>query len=226
MQRPCKNFKKRMPGINLKLADEFAPDYDNSILKNNWNGPEIVFNSVNGHLQPDSKILDLGIGTGESSIRFKKSGHQITGLDGSVKMLEECEKKNIAQKLVVHDIENPPFPFKKQSFDAIISNGVFHLTYPLSPVFSEAKRLLISTGYFAFTFENTNETSNYTQNEPGIWETETDSGVFTYKYSDAYISDLLRQNNFEKLNQSLFLAFTNRQLHKDFYFTLIVAKLK
>jgi predicted TPR repeat methyltransferase len=214
-----------MPGINLKLADEFAPEYDNTILKNNWNGPEIIFNSIQDILKYPSTILDLGIGTGESSIRFKNEGHKITGLDGSAKMLQQCERKIAANKLVCHDLENPPFPFKNNTFDAILSNGVFHLVYPLSPVFTEVKRLLKTGGFFAFTYEDTTETTGYTNTESGVWKMETASEVITFKYSDEYISGLLIKNNFELLTRTRFLAFTNRGLHKDFYFTLIVAQL-
>lgn len=213
-----------MPGINLKLADEFAPDYDNLVLKNNWSGPEILFKSVKGSLKAHSKILDLGIGTGESSIRFKNAGHYITGLDGSEKMLQQCKRKNAADNLVCHDLENPLLPFQNNTFDAIISNGVFHLIYPLSLVFSEAKRLLKSEGLFVFTYEDASETSGYKNTDPGVWKMKTTSEVITFKYSNEYISGLLNKNNFNPLSGTRFLAFTNRQLQKDFYFTLVVAQ--
>lgn len=214
-----------MPGINLKLADEFASGYDNSVLKNNWNGPEILYNSIKERLKPNSRILDLGIGTGESSIRFKNFGHQITGLDGSAAMLQQCIRKNVAGKVVCHDLENPPFPFRKNNFDAIVSNGVFHLVYPLSPVFSEVNRLLKPEGLFAFTYEDASETNGYSNTESGVWQMKTASEVITFKYSDEYISNLLKRNNFSVFNSCRFLAFTNPALQKDFYFTLIVAQL-
>lgn len=214
-----------MPGINLKLADEFAPEYDNSVLKNNWNGPEILYKSIKERLKPKSKILDLGIGTGESSIRFKNSGNQITGLDGSAKMLQQCKRKNATNKLVCHNLENPPFPFRKNIFDTIISNGVFHLVYPLSPVFSEVNRLLKPEGFFAFTYEDASETIGYSNTESGVWQMKTASEVITFKYSDEYISDLLKKNNLSVFSSCRFLAFTNPVLQKDFYFTLVVAQL-
>jgi len=95
-----------MPGINLKLADEFAVEYDNSVLRQNWRGPEILFNLVIDFIKPCSKILDLGIGTGESSVRFRNEGHKIIGVDGSVNMITECKKKEIVAELVLHDLEN------------------------------------------------------------------------------------------------------------------------
>ena len=74
-----------MPGINLQLADEFASEYDRKILKNDWNGPDLIFRLSNSLLKEKSKILDIGIGTGESSQRFQKEGHTIVGIDGSLK---------------------------------------------------------------------------------------------------------------------------------------------
>lgn len=215
-----------MPDNNLKLADAFAKDYDQSVVQNNWNGPQILFNEINDLIQPNSHILDLGIGTGASSILFKKSGHLITGLDGSAKMLEQCKKKNIADKLIKHNLKNTPFPFNNESFNAIISTGVFHLVHPLNPIIIEIKRLLSPKGFFSFTFQNTNEINEYKEIEPGIWENQTQSGVLNYKYSKSYISEILNQNGFEILKQKEFLAYKNQELQKDFYFNLIVAKLK
>jgi len=215
-----------MPAINIKIADEFALNYDKSISNNKWNGPKILFDEIDEFIIPKSRILDLGIGTGESSKRFKSIGCNITGIDGSVKMLEECKKKNIGEKLILHNLENSPFPLEKDSFDIVISNGVFHLIKPLKPIFSEIKRILKSNGFFTFTFENTDNILNYSEIEPGIWKMKTKQGVLTFKYSEKYIHKLLIQNNFEIIKQKRFLGFTNLELQKEFYFTLIVAKLK
>jgi predicted TPR repeat methyltransferase len=215
-----------MPKSNLILADKFASDYDNSILKNDWNGVKVIYNAINTIIKPQSNILDLGIGTGESSIRFQNDGHNIVGLDGSSKMLEECKKKNIASKLHLHNIEEFPFPLKESQFDTVISNGVFHLVYPLKPVFTEVRRILKADGLFAFTYENTDNIIESAEITPGIYERETESGVRTYKYANKLISDFLAANNFEKIKEKRFLAFTNKQIQKSIYFNAVVAKLK
>jgi ubiquinone/menaquinone biosynthesis C-methylase UbiE len=215
-----------MPGDNLKLADDFAKDYDNSILKHHWNGSAVIFNVTKNLVDPNSNILDLGIGTGESAVNFQKDGHSITGLDGSQKMLFECKNKGIASKLVLHNIEELPFPLKDSKFDAVISNGVFHLIHPIEPIIPEIKRILNPDGIFAFTFENSANVSGYSKIAPGIWEMKSQSGVHTYKHSITYISAILVENAFEIKKQNEFLAYLNPELQKEFYFTLIVAKLK
>ena len=215
-----------MPGENLKLADEFASDYDNTITGDNWLGPEILFMQLKEFLQPKSKILDLGIGTGVSSLLFKDEGHLITGIDGSENMLKICKDKNIAENLVLHDLEKVPLPLKDNSFDAVISNGVFHLLHPVSPLFKETERVLISGGYFAFTFEKTTGLENSSEIEAGIWEKKTKTGVLTYKHSLEYVFRILGQNNFTPILQAEFLAYVSQELQKEFYFTAIVAKLQ
>ena len=214
-----------MPGNNLKYADEFAQDYDGAILKNNWNGPRVVFETTKDLLKPKSWILDIGIGTGESSKRFEEAGHRITGLDGSENMITQCKKKKIGSEFILHDIEKFPYPIENEIFDFVVSNGVFHLIYPLKTVIAEVSRILKPNGIFAFTFENPDDKSDSTNIDSGIWERKTESGVLTYKYSLAVISEYLSVNGFTILNQSRFLAFTNTLIKKDIFFNAIVAQL-
>lgn len=215
-----------MPGNNLKLADEFAVDYDKTINGDNWIGPQILFIMLNELLQQKSKILDLGIGTGASSLLFYDVGHRITGIDGSEKMLEICSTKNFAENLLLHDLEKPPFPLMNRSFNAVIANGAFHLIHPVLPIFAEVSRLLVRDGFFAFTFEKSTSTQDSTEIEKGIWEKMTKTGVLTYKHSVDYIFSILNQNNFAPILQAEFLGYINQELEKEFYFTAIVAKLR
>ncbi|MCG6188261.1 class I SAM-dependent DNA methyltransferase [Maribellus maritimus] len=215
-----------MPESNIKLANEFADEYDNSIAKNNWTSPQILFKMIEERLQPKSAILDVGIGTGESSAPFYRAGHSITGVDGSKKMLTKCKSKNITERLTQINLETESLPFSDKFFDLVISNGVFHLISPLNDIFSEISRVLKYRGYFAFTFENANDTSGYDEIAPGIWENKTPTGVFTFKYNTGYISELLQNNGFTEIKQSTFLAFQNKELRKDFYFTAVLSQLE
>ena len=199
-------------------------DYDNSVAKNNWTGPLVIFNSLKNLLPQHSKILDLGIGTGESAAPFQKAGHIISGVDGSAKMLEQCKKKNIGETLTLVNLEKESLPFSNTLFDAVISNGVFHLIYPLNFIFSEVARVLKPKGYFAFTFENAKEIDSYKEISPGSWENKTTSGVYTYKYNHQIISNLLKKHGCNEIKRTKFLAFQNTELQKDFYFTAVLAQ--
>ena len=191
-----------MPVENLKLADDFALNYDKSITEDKWNGPRVIFSEINEFIKPQSSVLDLGIGTGESSKKFQNVGCEITGIDGSAKILEVCKKKKIGEKHILHNLENTPYPIENNSFDFVISNGVFHLIHPVKQVFSEIERIMKPNGIFAFTFENTDSIFDYFEIEPGVWEMKTKLGVLAYKHSNEYIFELLFQNNFEIIKQN------------------------
>lgn len=214
-----------MPGNNLKLADQFASNYDTSILKNNWNGPELIYEKVKNLLTPDSSILDLGIGTGESSLRFYNDAYSITGLDGSKKMLDRCSKKLPAAKLVKHDLEIFPYPLKNSTFDIVLSNGVFHLIHPLKPVFPEVARILKPNGTFVFTYDHDDDLKNYNEVESGIYARISESGVNTFKYSENTILQYLNQNALKITDQFRFLAYTDPQTGINIHFTAIVSQL-
>jgi len=48
------------------------------------------------YIKPGDSLLDLGIGTGLSSVLFAKVGLNITDLDGSLEMLKECRKNRLS----------------------------------------------------------------------------------------------------------------------------------
>ena len=213
-----------MPGNNLKLADEFASDYDKTVIKNSWNGPVVLYNLCKNYLKPTHSILDLGIGTGESSRLFHEQGLEVTGIDGSERMLEKCREKGIGEKLILHNLETFPYPFKDRQFDIILSNGVFHLIYPLKEVFFEICRIIRRGGIFVFSYENTEDVSESKEVYPGIWNRVTENGVSTYKYSDEYVQKQLEINHFKLLNKERFLTYINKELQKQIFFNAIVAK--
>ncbi|MFN7097424.1 MAG: class I SAM-dependent DNA methyltransferase [Gammaproteobacteria bacterium] len=73
-------------------------------------------------------ILDLGCGTGEPIAQFfHEKGYQITGVDGSRKMIELCQHRFPQQTFLVADMRHVQL---NQQFDAIIAwHSFFHLSH-------------------------------------------------------------------------------------------------
>jgi len=69
------------------------------------------------NFKPESKVLDLGCGTGFSLNVLKKSGMKTFGVDISLEMLKYAKKKSFAVALA--DMKS--LPFKDESFDNLIS---------------------------------------------------------------------------------------------------------
>ncbi len=95
------------------------------------------------------EILDLGCGTGFIGEFLER---KLIGLDISKSMLEIAMSKGYIT--IQGDIEN--LPFKKESFDVVLSNFSLHWL-DLDKAFSEVYRILNKNGYFIFNLpiENT-----------------------------------------------------------------------
>jgi ubiquinone/menaquinone biosynthesis C-methylase UbiE len=61
----------------IDSANDFAPNYDDYIRNCQWIGTDILFGLMFEYINPNQKLLDIGIGTGLSSILFKQAGLQI-----------------------------------------------------------------------------------------------------------------------------------------------------
>lgn len=85
-------------------------------------------------LNPGSRVLDLGSGTGTLAIAVARAepNAKVVGLDGDPKILARARRKAAAADAGVEFVEgmaqDPPFP--SGSFDAIVSSLLFHHLRP------------------------------------------------------------------------------------------------
>ncbi len=215
--------------MNKNISREFAQNYDVYSIENHWTSPNVLFNQSIEYLKKDALLLDIGIGTGLSAEPFKKAGLKIYGLDNSEHMLEICASKNIADTLILHDINVLPLPFPNQMFDGVIANGLFHLTGYIKSLLGDIKRLLKRNAIFAFTIDkyvasNSNDDSIPMIN--GIWQKyNAEYNFYTYKHSNEYILELLKNLNFSNLKILDFCAFKSINENREVYFRAYVNKL-
>jgi len=102
------------------------------------------------HIQSTSpRILDLGCGTGLSSLPFFKKGYEVTGIDGSRAMIERARKLPY-QKLLCQNLEKS-LRVKDNSFDAVVMIGVMEYLDDPSAVIRQVKRKLVAAGVFGLT---------------------------------------------------------------------------
>ncbi len=102
-----------------KFYDKFAEIYDDKIGSRNSKAAKFLFNK--SKISKDAKILDLGAGSGISSVPLVKMGYKnITLLDFSKEMLSKAKLKNELKKckFVKQNISNLKLNNK---FDVIFS---------------------------------------------------------------------------------------------------------
>ncbi len=204
---------------NRDLADNFAKDYDQSADKYGWVAPEVVFGMTYHLLEPDEKVLDIGIGTGLSSACYHKAGCRVVGIDGSAKMLEVCAEKGVADELLQVDLtDQQPYPFADTSFDHAIAIGIFHLLGNLSDIIREASRLVRKGGTFGFTIDAVESSISCLE------ETNEKSGVKLYKYGVEYLKQLLSSNRFRIIKSTRFLTYKKTDWSDEIFFNAFVTR--
>lgn len=213
----------------IDSANDFAPNYDDYIRNCQWIGTDILFGLMFEYINPNQKLLDIGIGTGLSSILFKQAGLQIYGLDGSSKMIDICQRKGIADKLKVVDLTKNNIWFENVKFDHVISHGVFHLIGNLESIFYQIYSLLKTNGCFGFSFEKINNTIEEYEESAirGLFERENkQTGIKVFRHTEKYVLELMKSNGFQLLKQTEFLAFNDSNTDTKTHFNVIIAQKK
>ena len=120
------------PGRSPELFDAWAADYDYFIKTGAdsfpFRGYDDVLNRIVELADPKrgSRILDVGIGTGNLAKRFVEFDCEIWGIDYSSKMLEEAKKKVPDAQLLQVDVESEWPSDLTVGFDSIVSAYTLH----------------------------------------------------------------------------------------------------
>jgi ubiquinone/menaquinone biosynthesis C-methylase UbiE len=202
---------------------EHAKNYDEKAKKSNWRGSEVLMELANPYIKYGEKILDLGIGTGGTSVLFHEAGLRVYGMDFSAEMLNVCEAKNIAEELRVHDLSEQPYPYGSNSMDHAICGGVLHIFEDLKPIFDEVARILRTDGSFSFTCVDHNKAECEIQKD--VNHKHMGKSITLYEHNKANIKKVLKSCGFTLLESSEFLVSLGGQNNSLRLFNAYVAQL-
>jgi predicted TPR repeat methyltransferase len=188
---------------------ENADQYESQVAETAWHGHEIMFGLMFEYIKPNDSLLDIGIGTGLSSILFHKAGLQVSGFDNSAEMLEGCKSKGFTGKVVLHDLQNVPYPFSSNSIHHIVSLGVLNFYSDLVSVFQEVGRIIKIGGVFGIAVEDKKpgQERHYTiRVDSGTEGDKQPFHVSMYRHTDEYIRAQLKKTEIFVLKDHEFLA--------------------
>ncbi len=206
---------------------ESAVGYDEQARQTKWFGADAVFGLTYEFVQPGEVLLDIGIGSGLSSVLFHKAGLKIYGLDASDEILKVCEAKGFVADLRQHDIRDTPYPYPDQFFQHIISVAVLNALPDLHPVVVEVGRMLKPQGIFAFTVENQKpgDADRYLINKIDVDEQpKPEDAVILFRCRPAEISDLLTKQGFTLRKTFEFAAFEYPAEQRNIFFKAYIAQ--
>jgi predicted TPR repeat methyltransferase len=196
---------------------EDASQYEEQVKEYDSYIHDAMFGMCFEYVKPNEKLLDLGIGTGLASINFSKIGLKIYGLDVSEDMLKICRNKSFTEELKLHNLLDDKLPYNDRYFDHVICSGVFHFLGDLENIFSEAARIIIGNGIFAFTITPDNKVKDFIKQM-------TSWGVPIFRHSPDYIKKLLDANKMELLKEMRFLVKGADKINYDMLFSVMIAR--
>lgn len=100
--------------------------------------------------RPGERILDAGCGTGRNLAALLASGSLPVGMDFSLGMLRAARRKFSSVPLVRADLQRE-FPFRAESFDAVLCALIGEHLNDLPAAFREIHRVLKPGGRFVFS---------------------------------------------------------------------------
>ena len=191
------------------LYTDFAPKYDKYALNK---GKYIVHKELGGELasklRRNSKVLDLGCGTGLSSTELFKIDCEVTGIDLSKEMLEEAKKLPF-KRLICQNIEEP-LNVKEDYFDGVIMLGTTEFVQKPELLFKEINKKLKKDGLLAVTFPKKNK------------RIEGDSK----RYSKSEVEKLISKTGFEVVSSREVFGYVRRDGEEEvIYYCYILKKL-
>jgi ubiquinone/menaquinone biosynthesis C-methylase UbiE len=105
---------------------------------------------------PDTRFLELGVGTGRIAMPFLERGYSYTGVDISERMMDRLRAKihdeHVNLTLLNADITR--LPFEDATFDVVIGVHILHLVPEWQHALREACRVLVPEGYLLLGLES------------------------------------------------------------------------
>lgn len=133
-----------MPLINFDRAADF---YDESRgFPAGVADPVVAQLADYAGLSKDSRVLEIGVGTGRVALPLAAHVHSVVGVDISQKMMQKLRDKQSTEAVEVVQGTALQLPFATDSFDAIVVVHVFHLIDEMDIALAEAARVLKPDG--------------------------------------------------------------------------------
>lgn len=136
----------------LERYDQWAKEYDTDLeQKEEYQGTKITADLFTKYVPRVARILDVGAGTGLMGQLLSILGYEnLLAMDLSKGMLDVARQKGVYRALD-QMVLGETLDYATDSFDAVISTGVFITSHAPASAFDEIVRIVRPDGYIIFT---------------------------------------------------------------------------
>ena len=132
----------------------WAATYDEELTRNGYRTPQRCATALARAVSLDTKVLDVGCGTGLSGEALAAEGFtDIVGQDVNAEMLERARDRDVYRDLWVSDLDDP-FPFESGTFGAITAIGVIGIGAAPASLLGESLDALAPGGHLVFSYND------------------------------------------------------------------------
>jgi predicted TPR repeat methyltransferase len=132
--------------------DDWSARYDKELTDWDYTAPDVAATMLAKYLQPGSRVIDLGCGTGQFAEKLSdRLECSVDGVDISEASLKHAETRGCYASLRRVDLQRMPLPFADNTFEGAASVGV--MTYVSNPaaLLTDLCRIIHPGGPFIFT---------------------------------------------------------------------------
>ncbi len=211
--------------------DRLSPQYDvvTRIDDTTWTTPREVAMLILPHVQKGIKVLDIGIGTGQSSEPLYRAGARITGIDISQEMIAVTKKKFPEWTLYRADLEKE-WPRFTTTFGIVVASGVLEFVSDMETVLERVKMVLEPEGLLCFTFEEylpDHTLQKYAQSELGkgiVEDIPEEISFFVYRHTLEEVTANLKATGFKILSNKRFISYYRGFEHIPIFYQVLLTQ--
>jgi predicted TPR repeat methyltransferase len=148
------NYERAPEAYIRRLFDHYAPLFDDSLAHLQYRAPELIAGHLAGFVAPNRSlnILDAGCGTGLCGVLLKPFAARLVGVDLSVAMLKEADRRELYDELVEVEL-GAYMAAHPSSFDIIVCCDTLVYQGQLEATVAAAAMALQPGGRLLFTLE-------------------------------------------------------------------------
>jgi ubiquinone/menaquinone biosynthesis C-methylase UbiE len=178
---------------------EAAEGYDEWISTDFQDQYEVNWNILTKYIDPTLRVLDVGCGPGDLSIRISKQCHEVWGVDVTPEMIQIAEKKVAPEPANVNfqQADACDLPFENHSFDTVMSVNALQTMLQPEMALMEMSRVLKPGGellLIAYCYGDSSFSDNVSLTD---WAVKYGAQAVWQSFKFTQLEDLLQTNGFE-----------------------------